>query len=55
LKNGWLQKDPFVGFNMAKREVGRTALTEFELQKLSEQKFAMERLAIVKDIFLFSC
>jgi hypothetical protein len=38
LKNGWLQKDPFIGFNMAKREVERTALTESELEKLSSIK-----------------
>ncbi len=55
LKNGWLQKDPFTGFNMAKKEVERTALTEFELQTLSAKTFAAERLSIVKDIFLFSC
>lgn len=55
LKNGWLQKDPFIGFNMAKREVERTALTEHELQLLSAKSFSAERLAIVKDIFLFSC
>jgi len=55
LKNGWLQKDPFLGFNMAKREVERTALTEYELEKLSNIKFSIERLEIVKNIFLFSC
>ena len=55
LKNGWLQKDPFIGFNMAKKEVERTALTEHELQTLSAKTFAAERLSIVKDIFLFSC
>ncbi len=55
LKNGWLQKDPFLGFNMAKREVERTALTEYELSKLSSIQFSIERLEIVKNIFLFSC
>ena len=55
LKNGWLQKDPFIGFKMAKKEVERTALTEHELQLLSAKNFSAERLAIVKDIFLFSC
>jgi hypothetical protein len=38
LKNGWLQKDPFIGFNMAKKEVERTALTEHELQALSDKR-----------------
>ena len=55
LRNGWLQKDPFLGFNMVKREVDRIALTDFELKALSEKKFYIERLALVKDIFLFSC
>ena len=55
LKNGWLQKDPFLGFNMSKREVERTALTEHELEKLCNIRFSIERLEIVKNIFLFSC
>ena len=55
LKNGWLQKDPFLGFKMAKREVERIALTEYELKKLSNMRFSIERLEIVKNIFLFSC
>jgi len=55
LKNGWLQKDPFLGFNMAKKEVERTALTEHELEKLCSTRFSIERLEIVKNIFLFSC
>jgi site-specific recombinase XerD len=55
IRNGWLQKDPFMAFKMTKREVERTALTEFELQTLAVKKFSIERLTIVKDIFLFSC
>ncbi len=55
LRNGWLEKDPFFGFKMAKREVERTALTEIELQTLAEKAFSIERLGIVRDIFLFSC
>lgn len=33
----------------------RTALTEYELIAIANKKFAVERLAIVRDIFLFSC
>ncbi len=55
LLHGWLQKNPFMGFKMSKREVERTALTELELQALSAKKFAVERLGLVRDIFLFSC
>lgn len=55
LRNGWLTKDPFLGFSMVKKEVDRTALTEFELNVLMEKRFHVERLELVKDIFLFSC
>jgi site-specific recombinase XerD len=55
IRNGWLQRDPFIGFKMTKREVERTALTEFELQSLVTKNFKMERLSVVRDIFLFSC
>jgi len=55
LLNGWLQKDPFMGFKMPKREVERTALTELELQKIASMSISIERLALVRDIFLFSC
>ncbi len=53
--NGWLQRDPFIGFKMAKREVDRHALTESELQEIAAKSFSMPRLILVRDIFLFSC
>lgn len=55
IRNGWLLRDPFVGFKMTKREVERTALTQSELQSLASKEFSTERLAAVRDIFLFSC
>lgn len=55
LKTGWLQRDPFFGFKMAKREVVREFLSDDELQALAAKRFAIERLSQVRDIFLFSC
>jgi site-specific recombinase XerD len=55
LKNGWLQRDPFLGFKMSKKEVVRSFLTKEELQKMAARDFGMERLSQVRDIFLFSC
>ena len=55
VRSGWLQRDPFLGFKMTKREVERTALTQLELDNMYEKQFQAERLNIVKDIFLFSC
>lgn len=55
IRNGWLKRDPFLGFSMTKREVERTALTEHELTVIANKHFNVERLAVVRDIFLFSC
>lgn len=55
LRNGWLAKDPFIGFKMTKREVERTPLTENELEEIMTKKIGTERIALVRDIFLFSC
>ena len=55
IKNGWLQKDPFTGFKLTRREVQRPFLTETELQEIASKQFPTERLTYVRDIFLFSC
>jgi len=55
VKNDWLLKDPFINFNLAKREVERDFLTEAELQSIISKEFSTERLNYVRDIFLFSC
>jgi site-specific recombinase XerD len=55
VKNGWLNRDPFLGFKLNKKEVVRTALTEKELQTIAAKKFTNERLNQIKYIFLFSC
>ena len=55
LKSGWLSKDPFFGFKMAKKEVIREFLTEEELITMAGKVFEVDRLAQVRDIFLFSC
>jgi site-specific recombinase XerD len=55
LKNGWLIKDPFIGFKMTKKEVVREILTEEELQTLIDKNIQNIRIRQVRDIFLFSC
>jgi site-specific recombinase XerD len=55
LQNGWLTRDPFMGFSMAKKEVERHALSNEELDTLAKKKFAVDRLNQIRDIFLFSC
>jgi integrase len=55
IKRGWLDRDPFVGFKMTKREVERPFLTEDELNRIIEKKFIMTRMSQVRDIFIFCC
>jgi len=55
LKNGWLHKDPFIGFKLVKREIERPFLTEVELKRIIDKPFVMPRLSQVRDIFIFCC
>lgn len=55
IKRGWLIRDPFVGFKMARKEIIRDYLTNEELNSLESKYFEIERLGQVRDIFLFSC
>jgi hypothetical protein len=55
VKNGWFPKDPFIHFNLAKREVERPFLTRAKLETIISREFPTERLNYVRGIFLFSC
>lgn len=55
LKNGWLPRNPFLGYKMTKREVERPFLTQEELERISAKTFVAARINQVRDIFLFCC
>jgi len=55
IKNGWLNRDPFVGFKLAKREIEKTFLVEDELNRIINKDFPMARTRQVRDIFIFCC
>lgn len=55
IKNGWLNKDPFIGFKLNTHEVERPFLSQLELNEIAAKEFPAKRLNYVKDIFLFSC
>ena len=55
LANGWLNKDPFSNYKSKVREVERVYLTEEEIQTIINKDFKIERVAMVRDIFVFSC
>ena len=55
IANGWLTRDPFVNYKSKMKPVERIFLSEDELDKIAKKQFEIERLAQVRDIFVFSC
>ncbi|MBZ0245127.1 MAG: site-specific integrase [Cyclobacteriaceae bacterium] len=55
LKNGWLVRNPFLGYKITKREIERPYLSHDELEAISTREFSVARICQVRDIFLFSC
>jgi site-specific recombinase XerD len=55
IKNGWLNRDPFVNFKTTRKEVKIVALTDDELARMIAKDFGIERLNHVRDIFVFCC
>jgi site-specific recombinase XerD len=51
----WLAKDPFSKYKLHFDKVERFFLTKEELSAIENKKFTIERLQLVKDLFLFSC
>jgi site-specific recombinase XerD len=55
LANDWLDKNPFANYKSKVKEVERVYLSEVEIQSIINKDFKIERLSLVRDIFLFSC
>lgn len=55
LGNGWLTVDPYLNYKPKQKAVHREVLTKDELERLYKKQFDIERLALVRDIFVFSC
>lgn len=53
--NDWLAKDPFMSYKIKIRDTHRTYLLEEEIKTIIEKNLAIERLRVVRDIFIFSC
>ncbi len=54
-KMEWIDKDPFIRFKPSYIRNDREFLREDELESIEEKEFTIERLQIVKDLFVFSC
>jgi site-specific recombinase XerD len=51
----WIDKDPFVKFKFSFDKSEREFLSQTELQSIENYETDIERLNIVKDLFIFSC
>lgn len=51
----WVSKNPLKGFQIKMEKKERDFLTSIELQALQDYNISIERLGIVRDLFLFSC
>ena len=55
IQSGFIQRNPFIGFKLVKKEVVREILSKEELEKMAAVRFPTERSTQVRDIFLFCC
>lgn len=53
--NGWIDADPFIHYKTKFKIVDREFLLEDEIKSIIEKKTTLERINIVKDIFVFCC
>lgn len=54
-KMEWIDKDPFIKFKPTYIKNEREFLREDELKAIIDKEFEIERLTLVKDLFIFSC
>ena len=52
--SGWSKNDPLAGYKLHFEKVDRGYLTDEELDRLANKVFAMKRLEVIRDLFLFS-
>lgn len=55
LANDYIRKDPFASYKITTKNVDKGYLSESEIKTLIEKEFSIERINIVKDLFLFQC
>ncbi|TCZ69622.1 site-specific integrase [Flaviaesturariibacter aridisoli] len=53
--NGWIEENPFKNYKSNYKDVERVYLTQKELDKIESKTFKIERLRLVRDMFLFQC
>lgn len=51
----WMTKDPFTNYRLKILKVNREHLSERELSVMTEKEFLIERIDMVRDLFVFCC
>jgi integrase len=51
----WIDRNPFSKFKIKMKKVAREFLTETELRSIESKTFQVERLELIRDLFIFSC
>lgn len=54
LANEWISKDPFIGIKFHEKEVIREFLTLDELHRIYNKEFSLDRITVVRDVFIFA-
>jgi integrase/recombinase XerD len=55
IQKGVIRTNPFAGFKIRKENKEIVYLTSTELTRIEDKHFELHRLAVIKDLFLFSC
>jgi len=55
VKLEWLDKNPFARYSIKAQKVNRDCLSQSELANIENKEFVVERINLVRDLFVFSC
>lgn len=53
--NGWIGENPFANYKATYKDVDRIYLTQAELAAIETKDLKLERLRLVRDLFVFQC
>ena len=53
IANEWITKNPFAGIKFHEMEVNKQFLSQAEINKIWQKEFKIERLELVRDVFIF--
>ena len=55
IANDYIRRDPFANYKITQKKTQRDCLTQKEIDKLIKKEFSIERIEVVRDLFVFQC